>query len=55
MARTLMTDTELTSKSCSGWETAGSGESHERVSKLLQAEQRLLCPSAQLLDDPGWK
>lgn len=41
VALTLMPNTELTSKSCSGGETAGSGDSPEIVSKLLQAEKRL--------------
>jgi len=38
VALTLVLDTELTSKSCSGWETVGSGEAHGRASKLPQVE-----------------
>lgn len=38
-APALMPDTELTSKSCSSWDTAGSGHCHQRDSKILQAER----------------
>lgn len=55
VALTFMPNTELTSKSCSGGETWGSGGSPERVSKLLQAEKDSVFSSPLLLDDPGWK
>lgn len=53
MVLTVTPDTELTSRSCGGGGTAGSAESRQSVSKLLQAEQRLLFPSSLLVGDPG--